>query len=200
MWPSIQAARRSPQCVGKAQCQAGVSPRRAGPSPCLSVWVRLGVGRVYHYAYTLAARHRTHVLVCACARRNIAYYVIRLYKHYINHNQTLFTSMFRSLSETFVRKSCSVLLPVLACDVARNGCTLQCIAALVPRFIERRPSFRVCTASLIHLVPLLHSLSRIVDSDQLISCHVTSLPWQEAEEQLNNFFRRRSLDGDRNVK
>jgi len=26
-----------------------------------------------------------------------------------------------------------------------------------------------------------------------ISCHVTSLPWQEPEEELNNFLRRRSL-------
>ena len=139
MWPSIQAARRSPQCVGKAQCQAGVSPRRAGPSPCLSVWVRLGVGRVYHYAYTLAARHRTHVLVCACARRNIAYYVIRLYKHYINHNQTLFTSMFRSLSETFVRKSCSALLPILACDVARNGRTCGSVYSCPRPAVHRTP-------------------------------------------------------------
>ena len=35
--------------------------------------------------------------------------------------------------------------------------------------IERRPSFRMCTASLIHLVPLSHSLSRIIDSGQLIT-------------------------------
>ena len=44
---------------------------------------------------------------------------------YINHNQTLFTLSFRSLSETFIRRSCSNLLPVLAtvvmwCDVARS--------------------------------------------------------------------------------
>ena len=53
--------------------------------------------------------------------------VKRLYKHYTNHNQTLFTLTFRPLSETFVRRSCSILLPVLATevrkwrDVARTG-------------------------------------------------------------------------------
>ena len=44
--------------------------------------------------------------------------------------------------------------------------------------IERRPSFRMCTASLIHLVPLSYSLSRIVDSNQLVrlhGCHVMSV-------------------------
>jgi len=64
------------------------------------------------------------------------------------------------------------------------------------RFIERPPSFRRCTASLIHLVPLSDSVSRIVDSEphvRPISCHVTSLPWQEPEEELRNFFWRRSL-------
>ena len=37
-----------------------------------------------------------------------------LYKHYINHNQTLFTLTFRSLPETFVKRRCTILLPVLA--------------------------------------------------------------------------------------
>ena len=37
-----------------------------------------------------------------------------LHKHHINHNQTLLTLTFRSLSETFVERSCSILLPVLA--------------------------------------------------------------------------------------
>jgi len=36
--------------------------------------------------------------------------VKRLYKHYINHNWTLFTLTFRSLSEIFVRRSCSILV------------------------------------------------------------------------------------------
>jgi len=39
-----------------------------------------------------------------------------LYKLYINHNQTLKTLTFRSLSETFVR-SCSILFLVLATTV-----------------------------------------------------------------------------------
>ena len=43
---------------------------------------------------------RACVHACACARACV------------NHNQTLFTLMFRSLSETIVRRSCSVLLPV----------------------------------------------------------------------------------------
>jgi len=41
--------------------------------------------------------------------------------------------------------------------------------------VERRPYFRMCTASLIHVLPLSDSLSRNVDSDQLItwlSCNV----------------------------
>jgi len=46
--------------------------------------------------------------------------VKRLYEHYINHNQTLFSLTFRSLSETFVR-SCSILLPVLATVVMWRG-------------------------------------------------------------------------------
>ena len=45
--------------------------------------------------------------------------------------------------------------------------------------IVRRLSFRMCTASSVYLVPLLDSLSRIVDSDQLITwlstCHVISV-------------------------
>ena len=45
--------------------------------------------------------------------------VKRLYKHYTNHNQTLFTLTFRPLSETFVRRSCSILLPVLATEVRK---------------------------------------------------------------------------------
>ena len=62
---------------------------------------------------------------------------VHLYKHYINHNQTLFTLTFRSLSETFIRRSCSFLLLVLAAVVMWCGkkslvCVAHCIAALVP--------------------------------------------------------------------
>jgi len=68
--------------------------------------------------------------------KRIFRFVKRLYKHYINHNQTLFTLTFPSLSETFVRRSCSVLLAVLATVVMWRGkksvvLVAQCIAALV---------------------------------------------------------------------
>ena len=60
-----------------------------------------------------------------------------LYRHYINHSQTLFTLTFRSVSETFVRRSCSILLPVLATVVMRRGKksvvrVAQCVADLIP--------------------------------------------------------------------
>jgi len=69
--------------------------------------------------------------------------IAHLHKHYINHNQTLFALTFRSLSETFVRRSCSVLLPVLATVVMRRRKksvvrVTQCIAGLVP--VHRTPS------------------------------------------------------------
>jgi len=87
-----------------------------------------------------------------------------LHQHYINHNQTLFTLTFWSPSETFIRRSCSVLLPVLAKVVMRHGKksvvpVAQCIAAIVP--VHRTPSI----------------LSDV----------------QELQEELNNFFWRRSL-------
>jgi len=44
-----------------------------------------------------------------------------LYRHYINHSQTSFTVTFRSLSETFFRRSCSIFLPVLATVVMWRG-------------------------------------------------------------------------------
>ena len=99
---------------------------------------------------------------------------------YINHNQILYSMTFRSLSEIFVRRSCSILLLALATVVMWRGKksvvhVAQCIAAVV-LFIERRPSFRVCTASLIPLIPLSDSLSRIVDYDQLITL-LTWLAW-----------------------
>jgi len=47
--------------------------------------------------------------------------VKRLYRHYINHNQILFTLTFRSLSEIVVRRSFSILLPVLATVVMWRG-------------------------------------------------------------------------------
>jgi len=66
-----------------------------------------------------------------------------LYRHYINHSQTLFTLTFRSVSETFVRRSCSILLPVLATVVMWRGKksvvrVTQCIAVLIP--VHRTPS------------------------------------------------------------
>ena len=61
--------------------------------------------------------------------------VNRLYRHDINRNQTLFTLTFWSLLETFVRRSCSILLPVLATVVMWRGKRsvvrmAQCTAAL----------------------------------------------------------------------
>jgi len=61
--------------------------------------------------------------------------VNRLYRHDINRNQTLFTLTFWSLLETFVRRSCSILFPVLATVVMWRGKKsvvrmAQCTAAL----------------------------------------------------------------------
>ena len=47
--------------------------------------------------------------------------VNRLYKHYINHNQTLLSLTFRYLSETFVRRSRSVFFLVLATVLMWRG-------------------------------------------------------------------------------
>ena len=53
---------------------------------------------------------------------NIFFRLVKhLYEYHINHNQTLFTLTFRSLSETFVRRRCSILLPVLATVVTWSG-------------------------------------------------------------------------------
>jgi len=51
--------------------------------------------------------------------KSLSTYILCLHKHYINYNQTLVTLTFRSLSETFVRRSCSVLFLVLATVVWR---------------------------------------------------------------------------------
>jgi len=55
----------------------------------------------------------------------------------INHNQILYSMTFRSLSEIFVRRSCSILLLALATVVMWRGKksvvhVAQCIAALIP--------------------------------------------------------------------
>jgi len=55
----------------------------------------------------------TYIYICIC---------IYIYIHTINHNRTLYTVTFLSLSETFVRRSCSILFPVLATVVM---CTWQ---------------------------------------------------------------------------
>jgi len=69
------------------------------------------------------------------------------YEHYINLGRALnyLHLTFRSVSETVVRRSCSVLLPVLATVVMCRGKksvvrVAQCIAALVP--VHRTPSLR----------------------------------------------------------
>jgi len=68
---------------------------------------------------------------------------------------------------------CSIPLPVLATIVKRRGKksvvhVAQRVAPLVPvQWLP--PSFRICTASLIHLVLLSDSLSKIVEAGQLIT-------------------------------
>ena len=85
---------------------------------------------------------RNYVTVTLCIPLNIFFGLVkRFYKHYINHSQTLFTLTFQSLTETFVRRSCSFLF--LATVVTWRGkksvvCVAQCIAALVP--VHRTPS------------------------------------------------------------
>jgi len=46
-----------------------------------------------------------------------------LYKHYINHNQTLFTSTYRSLSETFLRRSFQLFFRFLP---RYSDCFVEC--------------------------------------------------------------------------
>ena len=75
--------------------------------------------------------------------KSLSTYILCLHKHYINYNQTLVTLTFRSLSETFVRRSCSVLFLVLATVVMWRDKKLvvrvvQCISTLVPA--HRTPS------------------------------------------------------------
>jgi len=114
---------------------------------------------------------------------------------------------------------CSVPLPVLATIVMWRGKksvvrVAQRVAPLV-RFNDCRRSFRLCTASLIQLVLLSDSLSKIMEAGQLItwlrelhaephvrpiSCHVASLSWQEPEEELNKLLLMKVSDRDRNVK
>ena len=83
------------------------------------------------------------------------------------------TSTFRSLSDTFVRRS--LFSSSGSCDgsdvtwqeigrMCGSVCSCPHLGSL-----ERRPSFRICTVSLIHLVLLSDSLSKIVDASQLIT-------------------------------
>ena len=118
------------------------------------------------YATAMHQLHSYNVLVvsqCLVHRIND-----QAYKRYTNHNQTLFTLIFRSLSETFVRRSCSILLLVLAAVVMWRGKKLvvrvaQCIAALVP--VNGTPSL----LSDVHCF-----LNRLVSdsiSSWLLGCH-----------------------------
>ena len=81
---------------------------------------------------------------------------------------------FRPLSETFVWRSCSINLPVVATVVMWRGKksvvrVAHCIAVLVP--VHRTPSLLSDVHCFLNPsdIPLSDSISRIVDSDQLIT-------------------------------
>jgi len=71
-----------------------------------------------------------------------------LYKHYINHNQTLFTLTFRSLPETFVKKK---MYNSSSGSCHGSDVTWQEIGRTRGSVHSCRPSFRMSTASLIYL-------------------------------------------------
>ena len=55
----------------------------------------------------------------------------------------------------------------------------------------------------VYLQPLLRSAPRKLHAEphvRPISCHVTSLTWQESEEELNKLLLMKVSDRDRNVK
>ena len=80
---------------------------------------------------------------------NVMKHILRLVnyckKNYCFNTTNIFTVTFRSLSETFIRRSCSIIrLPVLATIVMRRGKksvvrVAQRVAPLVP--VQRLPSF-----------------------------------------------------------
>jgi len=77
----------------------------------------------------------------------------------------IFTLTFRSLPETFIKRK--LFISCHSSDVTWQDIGRMCGSLF--QFTERFPSFRMCTASLIHLVLLSDSLSKTVDSGQLIT-------------------------------
>ena len=118
-------------CMVKMSSSAwvGCSPT---PSPALITGLRENLA-----AICATTNKRLHYRQPEAA--SLLQVAFRLYKHYIDHNQTLLTLMFRSLSDLHQKK----LLPVLATVVTWRGKksvirVAQCIAALV--LVHRTPS------------------------------------------------------------